>query len=147
MTSGQLDPKLAADFGKDNNMIREKGLAFCGLACCVCGENETCAGCRNAGCQNKEWCKHFSCCKEKGLNGCWQCAEFPCGGMHEKVRILAFAEYIKRNGEDKMLDCLERNEISGTIYHYPGQLIGDYDKCETVDEIHKVLEGASVEYE
>ena len=122
-------------------MNREKGLAYCGLACCACGENENCAGCRNAGCQNKEWCKHYNCCKEKGLTGCWECAEFPCGGMHEKVRVLAFAEYIKRYGEDMMMDRLEKNENAGIVYHYPGQLIGDYDKYETVNEIHKVLEG------
>ena len=120
----------------------EKGLAYCGLACCVCGENKTCAGCRNAGCKNKEWCKHFNCCKEKGLNGCWECDEFPCGGMHDKVRVLAFAEYIKQNGEEKMMDCLERNEQAGVVYHYQGQLVGDYDKYETVDEIITMLEGA-----
>jgi hypothetical protein len=122
-------------------MNREKGLAYCGLACCVCGENEICAGCRNAGCKNKEWCKHFSCCKEKGLNGCWECNEFPCGGMHEKVRVLAFAEYIKLNGVEKMLECFERNEKRGIVYHYPGQLIGDYDKYNTVDNVIEMLNG------
>ena len=123
-------------------MRREKGLAYCGLACCVCDKNETCAGCRNAGCTNKEWCKHFSCCKEKGLNGCWECDEFPCGGMHEKVRVLAFAEFIKQNGEEIMLECLERNKKAGIVYHYHGQLDGDYDKCKTVDAVMKILEGA-----
>jgi len=121
---------------------REKGLAYCGLACCACDKNETCAGCRNAGCENKEWCKHFNCCKEKGLNGCWECGAFSCGGMHDKPRVRAFAEYIKRNGEEKLLDCLERNEKLGIFYHYAGQLIGDYDKCETVDEVMAMLEGA-----
>jgi len=121
---------------------REKGLAYCGLACCVCGENETCAGCRNAGCKNKEWCKHFNCCKEKGLNGCWECDEFPCGGMHDKIRIFAFAKYIQQNGDEKMMNCLERNEKKGIVYHYQGQHIGDYDKCSTIDEVMEMLEGA-----
>jgi len=123
-------------------MNREKGLAYCGLACCACGENETCVGCRNAGCKNKEWCKHFNCCKEKGLNGCWECDEFPCGGMHDKVRVFAFAQFIKQYGEDKTIDCLEYNEKNGVVYHYQGQLVGDYDKCETVDRVIKMLEGA-----
>ncbi len=122
-------------------MNREKGLAYCGLACCVCSENKLCAGCRNDGCKNKEWCKHFNCCKEKGLNGCWECDEFPCGGMHYKVRILAFTEYIRQNGEEKMFNCLERNEKKGVLYHYPGQLVGDYDKCETVDDVIEMLKG------
>jgi len=47
---------------EDKNMNREKGLAYCGLACLICGENEMCAGCRNAGCKNKERCKHFNGC-------------------------------------------------------------------------------------
>ena len=123
-------------------MNHEKGLAYCGLACCVCSENETCAGCRNEGCKNKEWCKHFNCCKEKGLNGCWECSKFPCGGMHDKVRVFAFAEFIKQDGEKKMMDCLERNEKQGVVYHYPGQITGDYDKYKTVEEIVAMLRGA-----
>jgi hypothetical protein len=64
--------------------------------------------------------------------------------MHEKARALAFAEYIKRNGEEKMLDRLEQNEKQGVVYHYPGQLIGDYDKCDSADEIIKMLDGVNV---
>ena len=122
-------------------MNREKGFAYCGLACCACSENETCAGCRNDGCNNKEWCKHFNCCKEKGISGCWECSEFPCGGMHEKVRVLAFAQFIKQNGDEKMMDCLEQNEKKGIVYHYTGQLVGDYDKCDTVDAVMKTIHG------
>ena len=122
-------------------MKREIGLAYCGLACCVCGERDTCAGCRNLGCKNMESCRHFDCCRKKGLNGCWECDEFPCGGMHEKVRVRAFVEFIKYNGEEKMMDCLERNEKDGIVYHYPGQYNGDYDKCKTVDEVMQMLEG------
>ena len=122
-------------------MDREKGLAYCGLACCACSENESCAGCRNDGCADKDWCKHFICCKEKGLNGCWECGEFPCGGMHDKMRILAFVEYIRQNGEEKLVNCLEQNEKNGIAYHYPGQLVGDYDKCGTLADVVKMLEG------
>lgn len=120
-------------------MNREKGLAYCGLACCVCVENQTCAGCRNDGCKDKEWCKHFNCCKEKAIRGCWDCEAFPCGGMHEKLRIRAFCEFIRRYGENELLACLEKNEKSGVVYHYPCQLIGDYDKCTTLDEVIKML--------
>ena len=61
--------------------------------------------------------------------------------MHEKTRVLAFAEYIKRNSEEKMMNNLERNEKRGVVYHYPGQLIGDYDKCDSVEGVIKLLEG------
>jgi len=123
-------------------MKHEIGLAYCGLACCVCGKQDTCAGCRNLGCKNVEWCKHFDCCRGKGLKGCWECDEFPCGGMHDKVRVKAFVEFIKLNGEEKMMDCLDRNEKDGIVYHYPGKYEGDYDKCKTVDEVIEMLEGA-----
>ena len=44
------------------------------------------------------------------------------------------AKYIKRSGEENMIDCLERNEKHRAIYHYQGQLVGNYDKCDSVDE-------------
>ena len=92
-------------------MEREKGFAYCGLACCICSENETCEGCRNDGCKDKEWCKNFNCCRERGLSGCWECSEFPCtGNMLDKMRIRAFARFMKEYGENKFLDCLEINE-------------------------------------
>lgn len=128
-------------------MNREKGLAYCGLACCICSENETCAGCRKDGCNNKDWCKHFKCCKEKHLNGCWECEAFPCGDhsggtyMHDKIRIHAFTEFIRRYGEEKLLNCLERIVKAGILYHYKGQLTGDYDQCKTVEEVIRMLEG------
>jgi NifB/MoaA-like Fe-S oxidoreductase len=28
-----------------------KQIAYCGLACCMCSENESCVGCRNDGCK------------------------------------------------------------------------------------------------
>lgn len=86
-------------------MDRSKGMAYCGLACCICSENATCAGCRNAGCKDKEWCKSFNCCKEKGLNGCWECTEFPCQSqMRDKLRVRTFAKLIATYGEDKITD-------------------------------------------
>ena len=119
---------------------RTKGIAYCGLACAVCSENETCVGCRNEGCSDKKWCKNFNCCKEKGLNGCWECKDFPCqGGMLDKIRIRAFARFIKEYGEDELLNCLERNEKNGVIYHHEGKLTGDYDKYDTEQEIINMI--------
>jgi hypothetical protein len=124
-------------------MRPEKGIGYCGLACCVCGENATCAGCRNEGCEGKEWCKNFNCCKQKGLNGCWECSEFPCrGGMLDKMRIRTFARFIKQYGIQKLMERLEKNEHAGIIYHYEGQIIGDYDVLLTEEEIFdKLLHG------
>ena len=74
-----------------------KAIAFCGLACCVCSENKGCVGCQDGGCESHGWCKNYNCCKEKGLNGCWKCSEFPFTGcMLDKPRIRAFAEFARR---------------------------------------------------
>lgn len=124
---------------KINNSI-----AYCGLACCICTENTTCPGCRNDGCKNKEWCKNYNCCREKGLNGCWECGDFPCeGNMLDKLRIRTFARFVKEYGEDELVRCLLRNKENGIVYHYDGQLIGDYDIGKTEDEIIKIIKSES----
>ena len=48
-------------------MEREKGIAYCGLACCVCSENVLCPGCRSGGCPGRETCKPFNCCIKKQM--------------------------------------------------------------------------------
>ena len=109
-------------------MDRLKGIAYCGLACAVCGENETCAGCRNGSCEFKQACVHIRCCKARGISGCWDCADFPCtNSMLDKVRIRAFAMFAREHGVRTLLDCLDRNEQAGIRYHYTGELVGDYD--------------------
>lgn len=35
-------------------MKRELGIARCGLACCLCSENATCAGCDSGECPDKD---------------------------------------------------------------------------------------------
>ena len=35
-------------------MKRELGIARCGLACCLCSENTTCAGCDSGDCPDKD---------------------------------------------------------------------------------------------
>lgn len=117
-----------------------KGLAYCGLACCVCSENKNCAGCRNDGCKGKDWCRSHSCCKTGGKKGCWECREYPCGyPMLEKPRIKAFAEYMKQYGEQDLIAALGRNEGNGVLYHYPGKLTGDYDLFQTQEELFRFL--------
>jgi len=111
-------------------------IAYCGLACCVCSETKTCPGCQAGGCDIHGWCKNYNCCREKSFSGCWECEEFPCsGGMLEKIRIRAFARFVKAYGEDELVRCLLRNNENGIVYHYDGQIIGDYDKGKTENEI------------
>ena len=76
------------------------------------------------------------------MNGCWECSEFPCDNpMLNKLRVRAFAKFVSENGEEKFMDLLEKNEKAGLIYHYEGQLIGDYDKPDTEEGIKKLILG------
>jgi hypothetical protein len=61
--------------------------------------------------------------------------------MHDKIRIRAFAEFIKTYGETELMTCLERNEKDGVRYHYDGQLVGDYDQFDSVDGVIRKLKG------
>lgn len=117
-------------------MNREKGVAYCGLACCVCGQNATCAGCRNAGCTDRDWCKAFRCGRDRGIPGCWACEDFPCVDKRpDSPRIRAFTRFIFAHGEEALMDCLEQNERRGVVYHAAGSLEGDYDAFNTQEEI------------
>ena len=50
----------------------------------------------------------------------------------EKIKARAFAEFAKRFGTEELLDCLERNEKAGIIYHREG-IIGDYDDFDDIE--------------
>ena len=62
--------------------------------------------------------------------------------MFNKLRVRAFAEIIAEHGEDKLMALLEKNEKAGVLYHYEGQLLGDYDKVESVAELKRLVFGA-----
>ena len=114
----------------------DKGIAFCGLACCVCSENKTCDGCRKHDCRDREKCKNYNCCKSKKLEGCWECSDFPCDcPMYVQLRTKTFAKYAARNGLESLIRALKNNEERRVIYHYEGQLTGDYDLFQSEEEI------------
>jgi ribosomal protein S18 acetylase RimI-like enzyme len=60
--------------------------------------------------------------------------------MHDKIRIRAFCQFIRQHGEKELIDSLERSGKAGIIYHYDGKLIGDYDKCQSAEEVIRMLE-------
>jgi hypothetical protein len=123
-------------------MDKTKGFGYCGLACCICSENAACPGCRNAGCRDKDWCKSFGCAPKKGLAGCWACVDFPCDNpIFAKPRVRTFARLLDELGEEKFIAILTVNEEAGIVYHYPGQLVGDYDQPGTEDGIRKLVMG------
>lgn len=121
-------------------MDLEKGIAYCGLACCLCDEEKSCKGCKQGACKEQEKCKPFLCSQTRKLESCWQCSEFPCtNSMFDSLRIRTFVRFIQQYGEEKLLECLKRNEQQGVVYHYPNKLIGDYDQFSTETELINFL--------
>ena len=59
--------------------------------------------------------------------------------MLDKIRIRAFAEFARRYGVDELEKCLIRNKENGIVYHYDGQLVGEYDKCQSVEEVIQMI--------
>lgn len=115
-------------------MKREYGIAACGLACCLCA-NTGCGGCQSDSCPGVHWCENRRCSKEKNLPGCYACPEEDCRkGMLAKVKPYGFTLFIRRYGKDKLLECLERNELNGIVYHRNG-IEGDYDGFTDVEEL------------
>ena len=116
-------------------MKRQLGIARCGLACCLCSENETCAGCNSGECRGKDWCENRKCSVGKNYIGCYGCSEPNCTkGLLSKIKPAAFCEFVRRYGTEKLLDCLERNEKNGVVYHREG-IKGDYDDFDDVEEL------------
>lgn len=125
-------------------MKRELGIARCGLACCLCSENDKCKGCRLDGfadlswCKDSEWCENRKCCIQKGIEACYVCDNSEClkGLFKDKIKPRAFNEFIRRYSKEELLNCLEENERNGIVYHCEG-IVGDYDDF---DDIEKLIE-------
>ena len=57
-------------------------IAYCGLSCAHCFLGKWCGGCRtdynacsNATCSPDHVCPNVACCKEKGIDGCYECEQ------------------------------------------------------------------------
>ena len=113
-------------------MKRELGIASCGLACCLCSEN--CSGCNSGECPDREWCENRKCSLSKSIGHCYECEEECRKGLLAKIKPYGFTEFVKKYGEKELLDCLERNEANGIVYHRNG-IIGDYDDFDDVEKL------------
>ena len=115
-------------------MKRELGIARCGLACCLCSENTVCGGCDSGGCPDTDRCENRKCSLEKGLAHCYECSSDCRKGLLGKIKPYAFSLFANQHGEEHLLDCLERNEQRGVVYHREG-INGDYDDFDDVEEL------------
>lgn len=119
--------------------VEEKGLAVCGLACMLCSV-EGCQGCKMRGCKDSSDCSVYNCATGKGLDGCYQCEDFPCEEkMLSGIRNRAFNRYARQYGKQALIDRLRINAENGIVYHRPDGLMGDYDTCETEQEVLDLL--------
>jgi RimJ/RimL family protein N-acetyltransferase len=117
----------------------EKDLAVCGLACVLCRE-ENCQGCKARGKAQGSECGVYNCAISKGLDGCYQCDDFPCHkDMLQGTRNRAFNQYAKQYGKKALLERLKTNYENGITYHKSDGLTGDYDLLETEDDVLRLL--------
>ena len=115
-------------------MKRELGIARCGLACCLCSENDHCLGCSSAQCTDKDWCENRKCSIEKSCSHCYDCGENCRKGLLSKIKPYGFTLFIKKYGEEELLNCIEINERNGVVYHRSG-INGDYDGFDDVEDL------------
>lgn len=115
-------------------MKRELGIGRCGLVCALCSENDKCQGCYSDMCPEVSFCANYHCSKEKKINNCYECQENCEKGLLKKIKPKAMNLFIKRYGVETLLDCLERNEKMGIVYHRQG-ITGDYDDFDDVEKL------------
>lgn len=115
-------------------MKRELGIARCGLACCLCSENVECGGCASGACPDKDWCENLRCSVEKGITNCFLCESDCKMGLLKNIKPYGFTLFAKRFGVEALLNCLERNEKNGVVYHREC-VNGDYDNFNDVEKL------------
>ena len=78
------------------------------------------------------------------LNQAVQANEFDScekvGRFQLKARIIG--RFAKERGVGHLLDCLERNESAGVVYHRSG-VVGDYDVFDNPDELMAFIESGA----
>ena len=122
-------------------------IAYCGLSCGHCFLTSWCGSCRTifntcsyATCSPDGVCPNVACCKEKGLDGCYECDElYNCKkGFYSLGKdtnaIRAMALFIQKHGKKELLrvmDTLHKNKKFEKIQ----EVLGD-----DIDEGLKILE-------
>ncbi len=119
-------------------MKRSLGIARCGLACCLCSENDHCSGC--ADCAAHADCENLRCSLAHGYAHCYECpdAEECRKGLLVKVKPRGFTLFARRYGTERLMDRLERDERRGVVYHRVG-VEGDYDDFPSAEALVAAL--------
>jgi hypothetical protein len=121
-----------------------ESIAYCGLVCKFCHLADTCGGCKSeTNCCGRHLseggCHQYNCCVDKGINGCWECGDFPCGedmfSEHHDLRLRAFVCCAREEGVEKLAGYVLRNQQNGIIYGHQR----DYDGLGSEEEVLKLL--------
>ena len=96
-------------------------IAYCGLSCNHCFLAEWCGSCRTryntcsfATCSPGGVCQNTACCREKGLDGCYECEELDSCRMgfysldKEVNAIKAMAKFIRKYGKKELCSALDK---------------------------------------
>ena len=105
-----------------------------GLPVAFCSENMTCDGCDSGACPDKDWCENRQCSISKKIEHCYECNEKCRKGLLSKIKPYAFTEFARRYGKEFLLNCLERSEKNGIMYHRD-EINGDYDDFDDVETL------------
>lgn len=136
----------------DNYFIRNiitpndiaNNVGYCGLICTFCHEANTCGGCKckENKCENSmsdNGCYQYNCCKQKGINGCWECDEACCGkGMfseHHDLRNRVFVKCAKQEGIRQLCEYVLKNQLNGIFYGWNR----DYDNLGSEQTVIELL--------
>ena len=130
------------DMNENNQReLAVKSVACCGLICALDSCYKNCDGCRSGkGCGDSQ-CFQKECCATRGLYGCWECYDFPCGKGYfassnpSKGQFIGCVRYIKKAGIEDYVDSVIQNSGLGIKYGLNGTYA---DKSE--DEVFSMLE-------
>lgn len=124
----------------------KSSIAYCGLVCKLCnaGKSGECSGCKG----KCDECSIKECAKTRGVNGCWECKDFPCEEKAFKnKRNKAFLQCAKDEGINSLATYLKKNYENGVQYHKADDSAGDYDVLDSESEILKLLKKRSNPFE
>lgn len=68
------------------------------------------------------------------MEHCFSCKVDCKKGLLSKIKPYGFTVFAKRYGVEALLDCLERNEKKGILYHRQG-ILGGYDDFDDVEAL------------
>ena len=119
-------------------------IGYCGLVCKLCHLSDKCSGCKSEhNCCGRHLsgsgCYQYNCCVNKGIEGCWECEDFPCAedmfsDSHD-VRLRAFIRCAKEEGIEQLAEYVLVNSQKGIRYGHKK----DYDGLGSEEAVLSLL--------